>query len=124
LKRTRILLLGVTAMFADLVRAIVDADRSVEIVGDVADASELLAASAETDADVVLVTLADGDLPPSCRDLLAERPRMRILGLAGNARQGFLWELRPNRVALGEISPPTLLAALKGDARYGTNAVL
>jgi DNA-binding NarL/FixJ family response regulator len=118
-ERTRVLLLEIPAMLADLLKGIVQADDQIEIVAELADASDLIEVSDRSDANVVIVNLLDGDLPEPCSALLSERPRMRVIGLAGHGRNGFLWELRPHRLALGEISPSTLLPAIRS---RGANA--
>jgi DNA-binding NarL/FixJ family response regulator len=115
LNPTRILLLGMSTMLADLVRGIAQADPDVEIVGELAHDSALLTTSAHTAPDVVIVALTDGDLPASCSSLLYSQPRVRVLGLAQRGRDGFVWEMRPHRVPLGEMSPRTLLAAIRGE---------
>jgi DNA-binding NarL/FixJ family response regulator len=48
--------------------------------------------------------------------LLHSAPRCRVLALASNARRAFLYELRPHRTALGELSRETLIAAVHGPA--------
>ena len=117
---TNVLLVGLTALLADMVRRIVETDRRLRIVGSVGDARDLLELSARTGADVVL-TVADGDvLAAPCRDLLYARPRTRIVVLLAQGRDGVEWELRPHRLALGEISRETLLAALLGGSRTVT----
>jgi DNA-binding NarL/FixJ family response regulator len=115
LEHTRVLLLEMPTMLADLLKGIVRADDQIEIVAELTDASDLIEVSDRANADLVIVSLNDNDseLPEPCRALLSARPRMRVLGLAEHGRHGFLWELRPHRMALGEISPSTLLPAIR-----------
>jgi hypothetical protein len=115
LARTRVLLLGVTAMFGDLVRRMAEADEAIEVVGTVADVGALIETSRDRRADVLLVAVDDGELPPHCRDLLMARPWMRILGIARAGRSGFLWQLLPHRFPLGELSPAALRGAIRGE---------
>jgi DNA-binding NarL/FixJ family response regulator len=121
-ERTRVLLLEIPAMLADLLKGIVQADDQIEIVAELADATDLIEVSDRADAHVVIINLPDSDLPASCSALLGERPRMRVIGLAGHGRNGFLWELRPHRLALGEISPSTLLPAIRSRGANGARA--
>lgn len=44
--------------------------------------------------------------------LLDELPRLKVLTILDDGREGFLYELRPCRVPLGEVSPQTVLDAV------------
>jgi hypothetical protein len=52
--------------------------------------------------------------------VLDERPRLRVLAVAGDGREAFLYELRPTRTPLGQVSPRTIVDAIRG-ARYATS---
>jgi DNA-binding NarL/FixJ family response regulator len=67
----------------------------------------------ETDPDVVIVGLHDGDLPPECRELLLERPRVKVLALEESAGHARLYELRPERVEIGEVSPDEVVETIR-----------
>jgi DNA-binding NarL/FixJ family response regulator len=45
--------------------------------------------------------------------LLEERPRLRVLSVVGDGREAFLYELRPTRTPLGEVSPRTIVDAIR-----------
>jgi hypothetical protein len=45
--------------------------------------------------------------------VLRELPGLKVLTILDDGRQGFLYELRPCRVPLGEVSPQTLLDAVR-----------
>ncbi|MFC8130900.1 hypothetical protein [Streptomyces sp. NPDC057302] len=67
--------------------------------------------------DGVLITTLDGEadpsaVPPSLVRLLLDHPHLRILVVEGDGRTGSLWELRPHRIALGELSPHQLIRAV------------
>jgi hypothetical protein len=116
LEPTRILLLGVAAMLAELVKGIAAADERLTIVGTLDDEADLVGVSRRRRADVVVVVVDGDELPAACRALLDALPRTRVLGLAQRGRTGVLWEMRPARTAIGELSPATLRAALLGEA--------
>ena len=63
MERTRVLLLEIPAMLADLLKGIVQADDQIDIVGGLADAADLIEVSDRADANVVILNLPDGDLP-------------------------------------------------------------
>lgn len=107
------LLLRIPPMLADIIRAITLAEDSLAVVVRDDGSESPLAAAAASDADVVVVPMEAPALPVSCRALLAARPRTRLLGLVGDGRTATLWELRPHREEVGELSPETLVAALR-----------
>ena len=49
-----------------------------------------------------------------CR-LLAERPRVKVFAIADGGRDGCLYELRPNLVLVGELSPESLVQTVLGE---------
>jgi hypothetical protein len=68
-----------------------------------------------TEADALIVR-ADSCDEDEIGDLLAERPGARVLAIAPNGDSGSLYELRPHRVYLGDLSPRALIEAIRGDA--------
>jgi len=52
--------------------------------------------------------------------VLQERPRLRVLAVAGHGREAFLYELCPTRTPLGEVSPRTIVEAIRR-ARHATS---
>lgn len=48
-----------------------------------------------------------------CAELLDRFPRLKVLSVEDDGRQGFIYELRPCRRALGELSPARLISALR-----------
>lgn len=69
-------------------------------------------------ADFVIAG-ADYDFAEVARTL-DERPRLRVLAVAGHGREAFLYELRPTRTPLGEVSPRAIVEAIRS-ARYATS---
>jgi hypothetical protein len=62
--------------------------------------------------DVVLV---GGGTPTEdvLRRLLAARARLRVLAVAADARSGVVYQLLPRELELGDISPTSLLGAIR-----------
>lgn len=85
----------------------------VEIVGHLESRSALVDHVRRSRADTVVLGLPDGDFPEECRELLDRYPRMKVLGVAAEGRRGFLYELRPQKVPLGELDPKRLLDAIR-----------
>lgn len=71
---------------------------------------DVAATVGETDARCVLLHAADEE---ECTELLAQYPRLKVLSVEDDGRRGFLYELRPHRRPLGEVSPMRLIDALR-----------
>jgi hypothetical protein len=66
--------------------------------------------------EVVVTMLGDdadpGVAPRVLTRLLDDHPRLRILVVEDGGQSGSLWELRPARTRLGELSPRLLVRAI------------
>lgn len=98
-------------------RAVAD-EPDMEIVDSEAGNMPLREAIEASEPDFVIAG-ADYDFGEVAR-VLDERPRLRVLAVAGDGREAFLYELRPTRTPLGEVSPRTIVDAIRG-ARYATS---
>jgi hypothetical protein len=109
----RVLLVGMPRMLRGIVNGLVSVEPDLEIVGELGDVEAELPAIEASGATVVIA----GVQAP----LLARRlsDRARVLGVSPDGREGVLYELRPHERVLGEISPATLLAAIRGDPVSG-----
>jgi DNA-binding NarL/FixJ family response regulator len=112
-ERTRVLLAHMPQMLRDLVSDIVGREVDMEIVGEVSEGAQLVAAAHATDAEFVIAGLDDAELSSPLRELLDERPRMKVLGLEGDGRLGVLYELVPRKVALGELTARSLVTVIR-----------
>ena len=112
LERIRVLLVDLTAMLREIVKGVLEAEPTVDVVGELAAGEPLLPAVEKTDAEVVIFATDQRDLSPDGYDLLDARPRTKVLALVGDGREAFLYELRPSREALGELTPWGLIEAL------------
>lgn len=118
--RTRIVLATPPTMLGDIVRQLLAAHPDLEVAAEVSDPDALAAAVRRTGAEVVVVTVADGDgrLPDGLpRSLLREHPRLTLIALRDDARSAFVYELRLHETVITEISPRILLAAIRSDGR-------
>ncbi len=113
LERTRTILVGMPRMLCGIITELVSAEPDLTIVGEFDDCDQTLQAIERNGADVVIAGL-NGVAPAQVSHLLSERPRLRILAVSRDGGETFLYELRPHERLLGEISPQTLLAAIRG----------
>jgi hypothetical protein len=101
-------------LLLDMLHHVVASEPNMAVVGRVGDA-DLLAAARRTRADVVLVGQKVKDEHEQYGQLLLRRPRLKILAIAHDGRTGSLYELRPRRIPLGEMSADTLCRAIRRD---------
>jgi hypothetical protein len=65
-------------------------------------------------ADVLLMSQPDPENEAVPISMLVQSPRSRVLALGSDARRAVLYELRPHRTPLRELSREALLAAVRG----------
>jgi hypothetical protein len=99
-------------MLGDIVIESLAPHADVEIV-QAPDAHDLAGAMQRTGAEVIVGTEGQVPLPEVC-SLLDDHPRARVFTLAADATMAWLYELRPERVPLGEVSPSRLAEAIRG----------
>jgi hypothetical protein len=69
------------------------------------------------DADVLVVATEDERLPPPYDEWLLETPRARVVVVAEATRGASMYELRPARTPLGNVSPDALVTAIRASSR-------
>lgn len=106
--RTRLLLVDLPRLLRDIVEDAVSLVEQIELVGAVE--SSFLRESGRTNgADFVVVGHDD---PRLVGELLAAQPSMKVLAIIGDGVQSALYELRPHRIPLGELSPERLVEVI------------
>lgn len=81
--------------------------------------AENLPEAAERHALQVLITSSSHDGATAAHDLLYQRPRMTVLGLAVDGRSADLFFLQPRHERLGELTPTTLVQTLRSVGAHG-----
>jgi hypothetical protein len=111
----RVVVADLTGILSDIILETLDhsPDISVAVVEPGCSAVSLADAA---EADVAILRGAPEGLPPLGYELLRRRPLMNVLTIHGDGREAFLHQLRPVERALGEISPETLLDAVRAFA--------
>jgi DNA-binding NarL/FixJ family response regulator len=106
---------GLPRMLQEIIKEILATRSDLGLIAEYPHRVPLVAAVEETSARLVIA--ADEQLDPDevCQ-VLERRPRTKILGVAGDARAAVLYELRPQKIRLGEVSPETLVAAIRAAA--------
>src|SRR5690242_7980976 len=110
-KRTRIVLAGMSGMVLDIVEAILALHPEFHVVARVSRSGDIVAALRQHRADVLLVSdCAQGSAAASAETLFRHRPA-RIVSIAGDGRDGMLYVARPYATHLPDLSLDTLVAA-------------
>jgi hypothetical protein len=101
-------------MLSDILSQIVVSMPDMTLVDRIVDGKDLLAAVRLTRANVVLAERGADDERETYASLLYRRPRLKIIAVAGDGSTGSLYELLPQRIALGELSADALGSAIRG----------
>jgi hypothetical protein len=102
----RVALLDLPQMLSEIVKEILDQAEDVTVVD----------AGSKPETDVFIVGAQEDELPPVGLAQLERQPKAKVLTIDRNGRDAHLYELRPHKTPLGELSADTLLAAV-GAAR-------
>src|SRR3954464_10542567 len=101
----------------DIVHAPLAPEGGIVLVGDGSHEDESLDHVVEA-ADPAVVVLGSGhpSAADECRELLSLHSRLQLLALDDDGAQQFLVEMRPKATPLGELSPSTLVSAIRSAA--------
>ena len=119
MRRIRILLADMPRMLLDMITDIVALRKELMIAGEAQDTADIVAAVKKTRADVVILTEPAIARSQNHQELLYSRPHLGVLSITSDGRQFFLHKLRPVRIALGEVSPESLVQAIQSNAQRG-----
>jgi len=106
-------------MLREIIERAVAGQPDMEIVDDLPPDGIAPEALRRAGADVV-ISAGDHD-PTAVNGLLAELPRLKVLVVSADGRETSLHELRPTRTPLGEVSPQTIVDAIRGACRATTS---
>ena len=68
-------------------------------------------------ADILIASEGDEAKPERWISLLRKAPNLKVLVLEKSGRTAMLYELRPHRIALGEVSKSGLVDAIRAATR-------
>ena len=78
---------------------------------------EMLLAAEETQADVLVIGMENNQPPGVVSYVLEEYPSLRIILVNIGDQHGFLYELRPELIPIGEVSSPQFPEVIRAVAR-------
>lgn len=100
-------------ILSDIVRNVLEAATSVDLVGDVRDIDDTVDAVASSGCDAVVWMVADARHAVTPAELLRQHPFLRIVAVEGTGEEGSLWLMRPHQAPLGRLSPTRIIAELQ-----------
>jgi len=109
-------------MLSDIITGLVRTQDDMVVVGVVEPGVNLLAALWAARPDIVILGLDDASAGPVSQRLLSLWPDLKVMGVSADGRSGCLYELRPHRVPLGDLSAHGLVEAIRQRARANWTA--
>jgi hypothetical protein len=121
-KPVRVLLMDMPRLLSDMIRGIISSGDSMSVVRAGVPQDAVLGAASKMRADVVIVGNADMSTEHCC-ELLYRRPRLKIIAISTDGRDGLVYELHPRVQAIGDISADSLIAAIKSATSVASKPV-
>jgi hypothetical protein len=100
-------------LLADIIAGVVaDQHGRMRIIGEIPSLADLPAMAARLRADIVILASAEPKAPKPARAVLHRCPQARVLAITSDGKSGFMWELLPHCIPLGEVSPGVIVSAI------------
>ena len=112
----RVLIIDLPTMLREIVRETVAAEPDMVLVGELPMETTIAEGARAADPGVVILGSEHPDVVPHCPEVLARNAQLAVLAVGADGRESFLYELRPRRVALGEVSPRRLVEVIRSSA--------
>lgn len=96
----------------DILEHVVAKDPALAVVG-TTDDTNLAAEARRTRADVVVMAQTAADERDRLASLLRSRPRLKVVTIVASGESGALYELRPHRTFIEEITAESLSQAIR-----------
>ena len=109
----RVVLIGCTGLLGDIVARTIAAEPDLDVVADVTSAPGDLDLTA-LGADIVVWNEADEERVAQWLDASSRTHPTRVLAVMTDGQRAALWELTPQRLEVGALSPQTLVTTIRG----------
>jgi len=120
---TRILLADPSSHLRALVEAAVAEHPDLTVVGSAHGEVEVLLQTGQFEANVVIVEIADKEVPAVAERLVDEYREIGVLAIDANRKQAMLYRLRPRYSWVHELTPTVLAAAIRRAANHHYNTI-
>jgi chemotaxis response regulator CheB len=116
LEHTRIVLIDMAPLLREIVREAIVREPDLDIVAE-HDEIDVRSAVELDDPDFIIVG-EDVAAHQDVRRLVGVHRGLRALEVQSDGRESVLYELRPHRIALGEVSSDTLVRAIRAVPKW------
>ena len=113
----RILLVDMPRLVRDMLVGAIERQGDMRLVGQRPAVAALGEAVRECDAEFVILGLDERRLPPDGEAFFSERSRVRLFGIEAVEGDACLYELKPERVELGAVTPESVVREIRRAAR-------
>lgn len=119
--RIRVVLSKMPRVLHDIVHSILAAEPDIDVSDTSSHSTAPMTLDDVRDAHVVVIT--EPELAHmNYESLLYGNPRLRLVAVSGDGHNAALYELRPCRIPLGELSSQTLVDAVRAQSAYGSTS--
>jgi hypothetical protein len=117
-KSIRVLLASLSPFREDVVRRIVEHEPDMTLIGELVAEGDILSGGAAQMANVVIAGMDEERLPALCAALLRSQPGLRLIAMEERDGDAVLYEMRPQRIVLGNLSRAELVAAIRDGSDF------
>lgn len=96
-------------LLGDIVTAALAKKEGIDVIGETESEDELIDLCVRAQPNLVVVGSFDNDAEKLGRRLLEQCPSTKVVALAENGRNTLVFELRPHKVEIGELSADELV---------------
>jgi chemotaxis response regulator CheB len=113
LERTRIVLVDMPPLLREIVRDTLAREPDLDVVAEHESDVDVRSAVGETDVDFLIVGAEATTARMGVASVVGAQRGIRAIEVQSDGKESVLYELRPHRVSLGEMSPETLLRTIR-----------
>lgn len=113
MERTRIVLVDMPPLLREIVRDTLAREPDLDVVAEHDPDVDVRSAVGETDVDFVIVGAEATTARMGVASVVGAQRGIRAIEVQSDGKESVLYELRPHRVSLGEMSPETLLRTIR-----------
>jgi DNA-binding NarL/FixJ family response regulator len=117
LDEIRVLLLSLRGIMHDLIEAVLKESPDVSVVAESTNPADVPALVARTGAEVVVCDLDESTASGVGARLFKPHLRVKVIAVQDDGRRAVLWELRPQRRELGDLSSRGFVEMVRQVAR-------
>ena len=113
MERTRIVLVDMPPLLREIVRDTLAREPDLDVVAEHEADTDVRSAVDEADADFLIVGADATTALTGVAFVVGAQRGIRAIEVQSDGKESVLYELRPHRVSLGEMSPETLLRTIR-----------